>query len=348
MTRVTINEIAALAGVSNKTVSRVINHSPLIAPDTRARVEQVIAEAGFVPDPQARALALRRNSLVLLVHDGSMDHALPAAQSAMLDALAGSNHALCVHRLDQQQRTLVSRFGDFLEHHRPSGVVLMPPVAAIDALAGMAWEFGCRTARLGARQDIADGWFASQDREGMARLVRRMVALGHRRIAFVSGAEGDIAAREREMGYLDALAEAGLDRGPALIANGDGGFASGLEAGRLLLEVSPPPTAIACASDGMAAGVLHAARALDFAVPQSLSVTGFGDSATAACLLPPLTTVLVPLSELARLATLRIIDPACEAIGAGLLPVEVVERETLAPPRAQSAATSASGFFQTG
>jgi LacI family transcriptional regulator len=102
---------------------------------------------------------------------------------------------------------------------------------------------------------------AANDREAAAAAVGYLIALGHRRIGVVGGPDEAGPAQERELGYLDAMADHDLDRGPALIANGDFSLESGVSAGNLLLEVSPRPTAIFAATDGMAAGVLHAARA---------------------------------------------------------------------------------------
>lgn len=325
MSRLTINDVAEQAGVSKKTVSRVINHSPLINPQTRARVQAVIDELGFVPDPQARALALRRNFTVVLVHADPLDPALPAITAGMLAALEGSGHVLCLHRIDPAARRLVRDFGDFLEYHRPSAVLLAPPLSAIDDLAGMCWEFGCGFARLGAEGSFTGDGVVSADREAMAELVARLVARGHQRIGLVAGAEDDPTARARELGYLDAMAEHGLDRGPALIAAGDGTFASGIEAGGLLLEVSPAPTAIVAASDDMAAGVLHAARSRSVAVPGALAVAGFGDTQLAERLCPPLTSVRVPHAEMAREATARMLagEAAC-----GQYACTVIERES--------------------
>jgi len=329
MSRTTIIDVAALAGVSKKTVSRVINHSPLINAQTRARVQAVIDELGFVPDPQARALALRRNFTVVLVHADPLDPMLPAIVAGMLDALEGSGHVLCLHRVDPAARALVRSFGDFLEYHRPGAVLLAPPLSAIDDLAGMCWEFGCGCARLGALGSFGGEGVVSADRAAMAELVGRMVARGHQRIGLVAGAEGDPTAQARELGYLDAMAEHGLDRGAALIAAGDGSFASGIEAGDLLLEVSPAPTAIVAANDEMAAGVLHAARARGMAAPDALALAGFGDSPLARRLCPPLTSVAVPLVDMAREAVARMLAPdSAAAQPLEAFACEVVERES--------------------
>lgn len=348
MDRPTINDVANLAGVSKKTVSRVINNSPLLGRQTRERVERVIAETGFVPNPTARALALKRNFLLALVHDDPIAPALTEVQAGMLAALGGSPYALCVHYLDRRPRLQLRAFGDFLEYHRPAGIVLMPPLSERDELAGLAWEYGCACARLGAAPLCVDpGWFWSADREAAADAVGHLVRLGHRRIGFIAGREDTRSARLRELGYLDAMAEHELDRGPSLIAAGDGSFESGYAAAGLLLEVSPRPSAIIAANDEMAAGAIHAAFARGIAVPQSLSLIGFDDAPVASRIWPPLTTIRVPLMEMAHAATTMLIDPDLAELASSSFPLELIERATVAP--LQPAAGEVSSFaFQSG
>ncbi|MCB2074854.1 MAG: LacI family DNA-binding transcriptional regulator [Novosphingobium sp.] len=310
MAKPTINDVARLAGVSKKTVSRVINNSPLLSQATREKVEKVISEIGYVPDPQARALALRRNFLIALVYDGSADFLLPAAQQGVLEAIAGTEYALIVHPVDQNAGEVETEFRRFLEFQRPSGVVLLPPLSERAEIIGLCRELGCNHVRLGASPTGDEKEVpAAGDRAATAKLVADLIAQGHERIGLIAGPEDLYSARERELGYLDAIADHDLDRGPSLIASGDNSFESGLAAGRLLLEVSPRPTAIIACSDEMAAGVLHAAGELGLAVPDKLSVVGYGDTAIAVRLWPPLTTVRVPFAEMAKAAAGSLVRP---------------------------------------
>ena len=171
---------------------------------------------------------------------------------------------------------------------------------------------------------------ASDDRTAMANVVIRLAKLGHERIGLVAGPEDDAAARERELGYLDAMADLELDRGPALIGSGDYSFASGLAAGRLLLQVSPRPTAIVAAGDSMAAGVLHAAREKNIPVPDALSIVGFGDTPLAPQLWPTLTTVRLPALEMAYAGALKLIRPDTAANLPVVFAAELVERASSA------------------
>jgi LacI family transcriptional regulator len=338
MPRATINDVARLSGVSKKTVSRVINASPLVNPHTRERVESVIAETGYVPNAQARMLARGRGFMVALVHDGMNPGVVELVQNALLDALKGSDHVLVPCPLDPSVDTgddardhagVARQLVRFLEQHRPAGVILLPQSGDRNDLIATCARFDAPCERIGARCGHEVDVLSAHDRIAMAALVAWLAALGHRRIGFVAGPEDSIAAQQRELGYLDAMAEHGLDRGPALIAPGDYGFSSGVEAGDLLLQISPRPSAIAAANDEMAAGVLHAAAMRGLTVPGDLSVTGFDDTALAPKLWPPLTSVHVPWAAAARVALTRLVPglSAPERYGAGDLP-RIVTRQT--------------------
>lgn len=293
--RLTITEIAAIAGVSKKTVSRFFNHPELLGEETRSRIEAVIAETGFVPNPQARALALQRNFLVMLVHDGSDRGVLDQVETGMSAALENSDLALVLQPITD--RTAATRLRFVIERHRPTGLVLLPPLSEREDLASICADAGVACMRLG-RVRGANG-LSCNDRAAMVRTVNWLVRLGHRRIGLVSGPETSLTAQQRELGYLDALADHELDRGPSLIVPGDNSFDSGVSAGRLLLEVSPRPTVIVACNDEMAAGVMTAAAQVGLSVPADLSVVGFDDSWLAARTVPPLTSMRVPWADMA-------------------------------------------------
>ena len=303
--RMTITEIAQLAGVSKKTVSRFFNHPELLSGETRARLEAVIADTGFVPSAQARGLALQRNFLVALVHDQSDRGVLELVETGMARALADSELALVLQPLDAAQAA--ERLRVFIDRQRPAGVVLLPPLSEREDLAAICEDAQVRCIRLGRVRDGSGR--ACDDREAMARTVNGLVRLGHRRIGFVGGPESSLAAQQRELGYLDAMADHGLDRGPSLIVPGDNSFTSGISAGRLLLEVSPRPSAIIAGNDEMAAGLIHAAAQSGLQVPSQLSVVGFDDTPLAVRLQPPLTSMNVPWTLMAQEAVRRIATP---------------------------------------
>ncbi|SFF73268.1 transcriptional regulator, LacI family [Novosphingobium sp. CF614] len=339
--RITITEIAQLAGVSKKTVSRYFNHAELLGEETRARVQAVIAETGFVPNAQARALALRRNFLVALIHDGSDRGVLELVETGMAEALEGGELALVLQPIAQAATSADAavRLRAFLDRLRPTGVVLLPPLSEREDLAALCGEAGVRCVRLGWVR--GEHGLACDERGAMAGLVRWLVEQGHRRIGLVSGPETSLTAQQRELGYLDAMADHGLDRGPSLIVAGDNSFESGISAGRLLLEVSPRPSAIVACNDEMAAGVLHAAAQASVPVPSALSVVGFDDALLAARTWPPLTSLRVPWKRMAREAVARI---TAETAQQAYVPftAELVIRDSVRPLAAVPSGTPGS------
>ncbi|WP_423140705.1 LacI family DNA-binding transcriptional regulator [Parablastomonas sp. CN1-191] len=307
----TINDVARIAGVSKKTVSRVINRSPLLNQATRKKVEAVIADIGYVPNLQARALALRRNFLIGLIHDNPNAQMVLSFQESALAAMQGTEFALLVRPVNRHSPTLIEDLRAFLEQQRLYGVLILPPLSENDAIPALCRELGVNYVRMGsARLDDDTHLVESNDSQAVREAVQHLYQLGHRRIALVTGPRGFRSAQEREAGYDEQVAKLGLPADDALKAGGNYTFDSGHEAGARLLDAVPRPTAIFSSNDEMAAGVLHAARERGIAVPEDLSIVGFDDTAIAAHLWPPLTTVRWPIVEMARAAALKVIDPA--------------------------------------
>ena len=337
MAKPTINDIARLSGVSKKTVSRVINRSPLLNDDTRDRVEAVIKETGYVPNPQARALALRRNFLIGLVHDNPSAQTVLNVQQGILRALRDTEFEMIVRPVDRGSPTMLADVRDFLARQRLFGVVLLPPISENDQLAEVCKELGCRYVRMGSAElDDSHHMVASNDRQAVADATRFLIKQGHRRIGLITGPHGFRSARERREGFEDALAEAGIKLPRSLVADGNYTFESGIAATQSLLDVSPRPTAIFASNDDMAAGVLLAARQRGLSVPDQLSIIGFDDSPLAARLWPPLTTVHWPMESMARSAALKLIgdmiDDDNDVEEPSLFISTLVQRGSVAPP----------------
>ena len=221
----------------------------------------------------------------------------------------------------------------FLERQRLHGVLILPPISENDALASLCAELGCEYVRMGSAELDADAHLvASNDREAVAAAIDHLIGMGHQRIGFVAGPDGFRSARERELGYTDAMAARKYDHGPARRARGNYTFDSGYQAGERLLEVSPRPTAIFASNDEMAAGVLHAARERGLEVPRDLSIIGFDDTAIAAHIWPPLTTVRWPLVSMARAAALKLIAPEAAEEQPSRFLSDLIRRQSASQP----------------
>ena len=334
----TINDIARIAGVSKKTVSRVINDSPKLTPATRDKVKAVIAEVGYVPNPQARALALGRNFLIGLVHDNPNAQMILNMQQGLLEGLQGTEFAMVVQPVNRSSPTLVEDMREFIVRQRLYGVVILPPISENDAVAQMCVETGCRFVRMGsAVLDESEHMVASNDRDAVRDATRYLVEQGHSRIAIITGPPGFRSAAERLAGFEDALNEAGLKLPRSHKAQGEYTFDSGLAATEKLLDLSPRPTAIFASNDEMAAAVLYAARLRGISVPEELSIVGFDDTPIASRIWPPLTTVRWPIVAMGRSAAFKLINGAVEGIDLENEPSEflstLIRRGSVAPPK---------------
>lgn len=299
--RVTINDIARIAKVSKKTVSRVINNSPLVREETRKRVKEIIAEYGFTPDPQARALAFRRSWLICLAYDNPSPQYVVNMQRGILDALEGTDYQLVLQPIDRADQDYRDRIRRFVESNRPTGVIMPPSVSEDDELAGMLGDLGCNYVRIASYEvDIPERTVRTHDAEGAAQAARHIAQLGHRRIGHIHGPRSFRSAHERLFGFRSGLAEFGLELDETLTVEGRYNFDSGVEAADQLLNRADRPTAIFAGNDEMAIGIYTSARKAGLRVPDDLSIVGFDDTPMAARMWPPMTSVLLPIRNMGR------------------------------------------------
>lgn len=329
----TINDVARVAGVSKKTVSRVINRSPLLKQETRTKVESVIAKLGYRPNPQARALAMGRNFLLGLLHDNPNAQTVLNFQVGVLDAIRETEFALVVRPVDRRSPDMLEDIRSFLEVQRLYGVLILPPISENDDLAQLCRDMGCGYVRMGsATLDDAEHLVQSNDRESVESVIDYLVEQGHRRIAIIQGPEGFRSAKERFEGFLAAMSRHGLAVPDDAVAGGNYRFDSGIEAANALLDAERRPTAIFASNDEMAAGAFHAARARNIGVPADLSIVGFDDSPIAAHIWPPMSTVGWPIREMAKAAALKLVAPGQPGAEQSCFPAKLVRRDSVAPP----------------
>ncbi|WP_394822195.1 LacI family DNA-binding transcriptional regulator [Pendulispora albinea] len=338
--RPTINDIARLARVSKKTVSRVINRSPLVREDTRERINAVIEETGFVPDPTARGLAFRRAFLIGMIYDNPTPQYVVNMQQGLLDGMRDSDYELVVHPCNRASPDFVTDVRNFVERQKLFGVVLPPSVSEDDRLPPILRENDCAYIRIASvALDEPDVMVVTNDHVGAAAAARHLLALGHRRIAHISGLMTFRSAHERRRGFSEALAAQGVKLTSKNVLEGAYTFESGIECAKVLLARSPRPTAIFAGNDEMAAGVLVAARQAGVSIPHDLSVVGYDDFQIAERVWPPLTTIHTPTREIGRIAADQLIRSTGDAHGIrydsqAILPTLVV-RESSGPAPAE-------------
>lgn len=336
--RATINDIARIAKVSKKTVSRVINESPLVKPRTRHLVKAIIAELGFTPDPQARALALRRSFLIGLVYDNPSPQYVVNMQRGILDGLEHTDFQLVLRPVNRADSDLRDRLRQFILQHKPFGLILPPSVSEDDALAEMLRVHEVDYVRIASVElDTPARMIRTHDAEGAAQAARHLCALGHSAIAHIQGPETFRSAHERRNGFIRGLTEAGRDLPSDMIVEAGYTFDSGLQAMEKLLYARRRPTAIFAGNDEMATGAYVAVRKAGLRIPEDISIVGFDDTPIAGRLWPALTTVRLPIREMGRAAATLLLDQAAgkepaEAIS--FAPEIVVRDSTARPPGA--------------
>ncbi|MDJ0276355.1 LacI family DNA-binding transcriptional regulator [Sphingomonas sp. 2R-10] len=303
----TIADVAARAGVSIRTVSRVLNRSPLVNAATREQVEGAIAALAFRPSARARGLATGRSFLLGLVHNDRNALVLDPLQRGIVGAAAARGYELVVHPVAAGQGDPVADVLDFAGRSRVDGIVVVPPVSGAPGVADALSAAGVPAVALSPVALSGYEAVLVSDERGAARAVAgHLVVLGHDRIALLSGPASAHSACERRAGFVAGLASHGLTLTGE--AEGDYGFDSGVAAARALLSIAPRPTAIFAANDVMAAAVLKVAVAHALDVPRDLSVIGFDGSILARMLTPALTTVHRPIAAMAATITTRLID----------------------------------------
>lgn len=339
--KLTIREVAAEAGVSRMTVTRVMRQDPLVAPKTRAAVEAVISRMGYAPMHAARNLGSSKPRVIGVVSLRTAEtEALGLASDYLttlhLGALQVCNAAdyglIFFPSLDAERvDTLIHR----VRSRQLSGYVIAAPATEtpqlLDALVENKIAFSAINPASLRHCPMA---VISDDRLASRQLVEEMIRQGHSRIAF-AGAGGHARANsERLAGFNDAFNGPGASRLRPVVYESNGiAFADGLALGRELLAQASGPTAVQCITDDMAAGLMAAAHERRLAMPQALSIGGFDNFGLATRLYPALSTANLPLMQMAEAATRQVLDTleGREATPLHRFACQVVLRDSIGP-----------------
>ncbi|HEX7342362.1 MAG TPA: LacI family DNA-binding transcriptional regulator [Rhodanobacteraceae bacterium] len=335
-----MKDVAARAGVSLKTVSRVVNQEPSVQPATRERVSRAIEELGYRPDLSARSLRSNHAYAIGLVYDNPNPYYIIAVQEGALSVCREMGFGLQIHPCNAGAPRLAQELVDLVERARLAGVVLAPPMSENSRLIRHLSEAGVNFVRiLSASSDPGDGWpcVYVDDRDAAYDITEHLIQLGHTRIGFLWGGKEHRSSPERFKGYADALRDYGIAQDKKLVVEGDYSFDDGFRGARRLLGLKNRPTAIFGSNDEIAAGVLAAARAAGMDVPYDLSIAGFEDSPFSKQSWPALTTARQATESIAAHAARLLLAQLDEARKAkvhnqGFSP-ELVVRGSTAPPR---------------
>ena len=335
----TISDVAACAGVSPMTVSRVINGEKRVRDETRERVEQCVASLNYLPSSAARALAGGEEIRIGLLHANPSFAYFSEFLLGSLDQAGRSNIQLIIEKCDDDGLDLTAV--EKLIKARVDGIILPPPLS--DAEAGLEKVHRHGLPAVAVATGRAPDWALSvsiDNRQAAYDMTRHLGALGHERIGFITGNANQAASAERLHGYLTALTDMKLPRAPELIVDGLFTYRSGLEAADKLLASATPPTAIFASNDDMAAAVVAIAHRRGFDVPRDLTVCGFDDTVMATTIWPELTTIRQPVFDMARRAVELLVQEIRRRNAGALLAqephavigYELIQRQSDGPP----------------
>jgi len=307
--KITINDVAKLAGVSKRTVSRVINRSPLVGERTLKKVEQVIKDVNFSPDKQARGLASSRSYLLGLIYDNFDSLSIVQVQRGALGVCAELGYELVVHPCKSKDESFIEDCLNSIARSKLDGVIILPPISENKELAAALRAANCPYVRIASVDfDDTDNIVVSDEREAMKEMADHFVDLGHKNVAFISGPLSYRSSIERMEGFLSELASCNVNVPQSHILEGENTYESGIECAKKLLSKEQKPTAILANNDEMAAGVIRVASDLGIKIPEELSIAGFDDNIYASRIIPSLTTIKRPVDNMAALAVQKLIN----------------------------------------
>jgi LacI family transcriptional regulator len=341
MGNITIRDVAAAAGVSYQTVSRVLNDRPDVAPETRQRVLEVIERLGYRPSTIARSLSRGRSCTLGVVSYGIKYFGPSTILSGIEQQANTLGYKLLLSLIRAPEKNDPQVLYDMVSY-RVDGVIWAVPEIGDnrDWLPAEAHRLPVPVVFLDTRPRPTCSTVNVDNRHGGYLATRHLLAQGYRRIGLIAGPLTWWSARERKRGWEEAMQETGLPASPELVAEGNWSAASGEQAFTALVARHPELDAVFACNDQMALGVLKAARAMGRRVPDDLGVVGFDDIPEAAYFCPSLSTLRQDLAEMGR-AAVRMLDQRITAGRQGhtnsdqaviLLPTELVVRESSGHP----------------
>lgn len=331
--KTTITDVAKQAGVSMKTVSRVLNNEPNVAKITRDRVLEAAADLQYRPNLAARGLASSRSYLIALLYDNPNPNYIIQIQRGAIEACRRSGYHLMLEPMTREQAFgpdvahLLSRLG-------VDGVILTPPLSDCMPLREELKKLGIRYVVV-APGDVGDAPSVRMDDvKAATEMATYLIDQGHRDIGFIMGHPDHVSSQKRYDGFAAALKVAGLSLHQGRAVQGDFTFRSGVKAAETLLQdPENRPTAIFASNDDMAAGVLSVAGRLGIDVPHELSVCGFDNTAIAQIIWPQLTTVAQPIRQMGLKAAEVLLDRSTDdAPVVHTLDFEIIVRESTGTP----------------
>lgn len=342
---VTIKHVAAEAGVSLQTVSRVINNEASVRPEMKVRVQSAIDKLGYVPSIAAQRMSGSRSYIILALNDRDRTIADWRARQGTdwVDQMLLGGMLSCAENGYRLIIELVDTHNDHVERElaaaiaalQPDGVILTPPHSDNPLITGLLAARQIPFARIGSRSE-GDGIALSMDDEGAAEAAtRHLLGLGHRRIGFIAGPADYQLSGWRVAGWRAAMDESGIST-EGLLATGDFSYGSGEIAARALLSDPNPPTAVIVSNDQMTLATIEVANAIGLSIPADLSLVCFDNSPLVRFTRPPLTAIDQPVADITARAVELLIAAQRSELPTPVpvvVPASLVIRESTAAPR---------------
>ena len=307
-----IHDVAERAGVSMKTVSRVLNREPNVSDKTRDRVLEVARELRYTPSLAARGLATSKNYLLALLYDNVSPSYVLKVQQGATKVCQESGYHLIVHPVRQSKSLSQEDFVVILERLPVDGVILTSPLSDNPAMLAALDQLNIRNVSIGgAIQSASRPAIGIDNRQAAEGMTRFLIQSGHKDIGFIKGDMYHVSARMRYEGFEAAMAAHNLSVNLDWVVQGDYSFTSGQVAARDIFSKPTRPTAIFASNDDMAAGVMAIAGHMGISVPNDLSIGGFDDTATAKLVWPRLSTIRQPAKEMGEKAAEMLVAPPC-------------------------------------
>ncbi|GAA4872822.1 LacI family DNA-binding transcriptional regulator [Ferrimonas pelagia] len=308
--KVTIKDVARHAGVSFKTVSRVINQEPAVRQDTIDKVQQAIEALNYQPNSAARNLASTKSYAIGFIYDNPNAYYVIDMQNGILQACRENHYELMIHPSDATASDICDQLTALVKRSRVAGLVLTPPFSESAKIVAILEQLDVAFVRIvsgSGEGKIDPNCLYIDDRQGAYAITEHLLELGHQRIGFLCGDNEHQSSLERLEGYKQALRDHQLPVEPELILEGHYSFDSGVSNAQTMMARPVPPSALFACNDEIAAGALFAAQLGGVKIPQQLSIVGFENSPFSRQTWPKLTTVDQPIVTIARQATEQLI-----------------------------------------
>ena len=330
---VTIKDVSNDAGVSIKTVSRVINKEKNVSEKTKAIVIKSIQKLGFKPNKSAQSLRSKRSHMIALLYNNPNKHYLADIQGGILRLCKETGYNLVLQECDYTNVNLGLEITEFIDDFSIDGLIVTPPLSDmnefLEHLNQTQTEYSI-IAPSNTRK--VKSYVSSNDYEASYAMTNKIINKGHLNIGFIKGHHKHSASHLRFNGFTEALKDRGMSLNSEWVKEGNFSFDSGFSAGLELLKSHNKPSVIFASNDYMAAGVMKAAQMNGINIPLDLSLVGFDDSPLAAQLWPSLTTIRQPVEDMAYHAAkllLGNIDGLSEEMDSKEFISELILRESL-------------------